>query len=78
MRKILHSKKHPCRSFAGTQEILTARRKLALLSLLGQEKSPQIILITLEGKASLECSAVARMHGKTKLFVLDLCAWVCY
>jgi len=46
---------------------LTARRKLLLLSLLEHEKSPQVISITLEGKAHLEYSSVARMQGKPKL-----------
>lgn len=78
MRKIHYSEKHSYRSFARTREILTVRRKLVLLSLLRHEKSPQTILITLEGKASLEYSSVARTQRKTKLFVLDLCAGACY
>ena len=67
MRLIHYSEKHPYRSFARIKEILTARRKLLLLSLLEHEKSPQIISITLEGKAHLEYSSVARMQGKPKL-----------
>jgi hypothetical protein len=78
VRKIHYSEKHPYRSFARIKEMLTARRKFVLLSLLGHEKSPQTILITLEGKAVLEYSSVARMQGETKLLILDLCAGACY
>ena len=78
MRKIHYSKTHPYRSFVRIKEILNAGSELVLLSLLRHEKSPHNFLITLEGKSSLEYSSVARMQGKTKLFILDLCAGICY
>jgi hypothetical protein len=73
VRKIHYSEKQPYRFFARIKEILTARRKLLLLLLLEHNKSLQIILITLEEKAHLEYSSVARMEGKPKLLTLDFC-----